>query len=299
MADDRGRNRGGGRAGFVLVAVLSVTTLLALIFGGTTFLARGSVETARVDMQELEEEALLASAIELAGHQLFVLRNEPLSLTGQQLRLTGGTATLTIQPEAGRIDLNGADEVLLAAAYRASGLGGMSPEAFAARVMDWRDEDDDQRPDGAEAPSYATAGLNGGPGNAPFRSVADLRWMIGIGNVELAALSPFLTVSNPSGRVDPIYASPAVLAAIPGLPPDAEATLSGAAGQTGIERIFALRFAVRGLERHFVLGERLRVFSVRAEVRRDGTGPVRTVDAVLIASVMSDRPFQITQWTER
>lgn len=283
----------------MLVAVLSVTALLALMLGGVVLLSRGSVDTARLAGEDLRVDALLRSGVQLAGHQLFVLGVDPLALSGQQVRLDDGTVTLFAASEAGRVDLNGADEMLLAAAYQAAGLSALAPADFAARVADWRDADDTARPGGAEAGDYRAAGFAYTPPDAPFRTVADLQFVLGLSAADVAALGPFVTVSNPSGKIDPMFAAPALLSALPGLPPGALDALADARARSGLDRLFHLRAIFRGLEQHLVLGESLRVFSVRVEARASPTGTLRTVDVVLIAPVLSDRPFQITDWRER
>lgn len=264
----------GDRSGFVLVAVLSVTALLALLTGGGVLLSRGAVETASVGDETLRAQALLRSGVELAGHQLFVLRVDPATLNGQQLRLDTGTVTIFAASEAGRVDLNGADAVLLAAAYRASGLSTLSPTDFAERVVDRR----------------------GGGGGTSFRLVADLGEVPGVSSGDVAALAPFLTVYNPAGRIDPMFAPIALLQALPGVPEGIGPSLTDARGRGGLDRLFHLRAIFRGLESYLVLGEALRVFRVRVEAQGAAGGRVTRVEAVLIASVVSDRPFQITDW---
>lgn len=290
--------RGGARAGFVLIAVLSVTALLGLMLGAGTLLARDAVATAVVEADDLQADALLASGLALAGHQLFVLHLTPSSVNGQQVRMNNGTVTIFVAPEAGKVDLNGADALLLASAYRAAGLTALTPDDFAARVVDWRDEDDAALPGGAEAADYRAGGLAYQPANAPFRAIGDLAWVLGVGPSDVAALAPLLTISNPIGKIDPTFASPRLITALPGMDESRAQALAALPPGDGVERLLLLRAILRGLEREMVLGEALRVFAVRIEARPGRGGPVRTANAVVIASVLSERPFQVTQWRE-
>ena len=286
------------RAGFVLIAVLSVTALLGLMLGSGTLLARDAVATATIETEDLRSDALLASGLALAGHQLFVLRVPPSSLNGQQLRMDTGTVTLFVESEAGKVDLNGADAILLASAYRAAGLKALAPEAFAARIIDWRDADRTASSEGAEDAEYRSAGLPYGPADAPFRAVGDLAFVLGVGASDVAALAPFLTVANPAGTIDPGYASPRLIAALPGIGEAGVKALAGLPPGTGTDRLLALRFVFRGLEREIVMGEALRAFAVRIEARPVRGERTRTANAVVIASVLSGKPFQVTQWRE-
>lgn len=278
-----------GKDGFVLVAVLSVTALLALLVGGAALLARGAVDTAMFGDQTLRAQALLRSGIELAGHQLFVLRTDPAELSGQQLRLDTGTVTIFAASEAGRVDLNGAAPLLLAAAYRAAGLTALDPNDFAARVARWRRGDGMSATDGL--PSTAS-----GSSGTPFRTIADMRFVPGIALSDISALTPFLTVFNPAGRIDPMFAPVALLQALPGTPRDLPSRLADARDRTGLDRIFHLRAIFRGLEPQLIFGEALRVFRVRVEASETRGTRRYVAEAVLITSVLSDRPFMVTDW---
>jgi general secretion pathway protein K len=299
LADRSKLALGCNNAGFVLIAVLTVTALLALMLTSVTLLARGGIDTAILVDDVIDEDALIRSGIELAGHQLFVLGADPALLSGQQLRLNSGTVTIFASSEAGKVDLNGANIVLLIAAYKAAAMTTLTPSQFAARVIDWRDDNDTTMPEGAEAVDYRAAGLGYMPPNAPFRSIADLQYVMGLSLPDVAAISPFITVSNPAGKIDPMFAPVALLAALPNLSSTALNALADARSRNGLDRVFHLRSIFRGLEQHLVLGEALRVFAVHIEARATTTLSLKTADAVLIAPVLSRRAFQITQWRER
>ena len=59
------------------------------------------------------------------------------------IRLSTGDIRLTVVDEAGRVDLNSADPTLLAGLFSAAGGKSLSNQAFASRVVDWRDKDSD------------------------------------------------------------------------------------------------------------------------------------------------------------
>ncbi len=208
------------RAGFVLPAVLGIMVLFAALIGALTLLVRTGVDDARLAVDDLEVTALLRAGLELAGYQLVLLEAPATGLDGQQIRLDAGTVTLSVRAESARIDLNGSDPKLLAGAWKAAGLKGLTPEGFANRVADWRDPDDDVTdPDGAESAAYTDAGRKYRPANGEFRTVDDLRWVLGVKVADVLALKPYLTVANPAGTIDLYDAPQEVLRAIPGLTP--------------------------------------------------------------------------------
>ena len=149
-------------AGFILVAVLGVTALVAALIGAVSLLVRAAVDGARAGGDELALAGLTRAGIELAGYQLYGLKIPFVTLDGQQIRLDSGAVTLFVTDESVKIDLNGADPALLAGLARAAGLSALPPASFASRVADWRDADDERsrgapRPPTTRAPASITA----------------------------------------------------------------------------------------------------------------------------------------------
>lgn len=198
--------------GFALVAVLAVTALLSGLLLSLSLWSRNSVENAAVAASDLQAKALLRSAAAVAVYQLFVLKLPRERVDNQEIALDGGVATISLSDDSGKVDLNRSEAPLLAAAYRAAGLSRMTPEIFAARVVDWRDDDDAPSEGGAEAPTYRDAGLPP-PRNGDFRTISDLRWVLGVDQADVAALTPFITVFNPAGHLNP-YSTPSSLVGV-------------------------------------------------------------------------------------
>lgn len=290
--------RSAPRDGFILYAVLSVTALLSVLFLSVSLLTRSAVDTASVSGLDLSADALVQSGINLAGYQLFALQQPGESLNGQQIRLDAGTITMQATPEGGKVDLNGAPPLLLEAAYSAAGLRTLDPAVFAAHVTDWRDPDSDTAKDGAEAAEYDAAGVAFRPRNGTFRQTGDLQWVLGVSAADAKALAPFVTVNNPAGRLDVFAVAPSLLEVMPGMKKDT------------IEQLLALRAsrseaAVESAQT--LLGEQASQFEfgkpaayrVTIDARVNGLATAKRVEAVLIAAVDKDRPFQIIEWRDR
>jgi general secretion pathway protein K len=107
---------------------------------------------------------------------------------------------VTVQREAGRIDLNTAREELLAAWLAVSGMEAPQARAAVARLRDWIDVDDERRPDGAERDAYRAAGLSYTPRNGPLETVEELRQVIGFERIDDAALDAVTVYSQ---QLDP------------------------------------------------------------------------------------------------
>ena len=206
--------------------------------------------------------------------------------------------------EAGQVDLNASDATLLASAYRAARLGALNPDVFAARVIAWR-----EAAGGVPAVPSNTGGViavrssKGGTTGSiqprvpdAFRTRGDLRWVPGVSRQDAAALAPYVTVYNPSGKLDPLAAAPTLLAALPGTTADDVATLQGLPAVPSIADLLVLRAVFRGEETHLVLGEASRAFAVKVEGRLVDGGPIHSVRAILIAPVTTYQAFQVADW---
>ena len=91
---------------------------------------------------------------------------------------SGGSLTIAVQDEAGKVDLNIGSEATAARARSRGRRGG--GEAAADAILDFRDSDDDRRPSGAERAEYRAAGRPQGPKNAPFFVVEELAAVLGL-----------------------------------------------------------------------------------------------------------------------
>lgn len=213
--------RGAARQrGAVLLVVLWVTALLALLAAAfsaeTSARARGT--HAAVDgaaARAIAEGALWFAVFGLAGA---VAGDPSLPRDGRmrQLAQPGAELRVAVQDTSGKIDLNRADALLLAALFAR-----FEPDADRlARLVDaledWRDPDEERRLHGAEADDYAGAGLSWAPGNRPFASVDELGLVLGVDRALLEALRPLVTVHSGQGGVNPLVAPREVLLAMPG-----------------------------------------------------------------------------------
>lgn len=124
---------------------------------------------------------------------------------------------LTLRDPGAALHLNLADELALQAFF-ANGLGldAALADGIAQAILDWRDEDDLPRIGGAERDEYLKLGAAVLPPNRPFRSVEELRHVVGMTEEIFAAAVPHLTLVG-SGRINLNAAPLPVLLSIPGM----------------------------------------------------------------------------------
>ena len=155
-----------GQKGIALILVLWVTALLTIATGAFAMMAR---------VEQIEANALLNGtrarmAAEGAIHLTALALREtdelfrPLA-DGRIYTSTLGEAQLeiSITDERGKLDINVAEERTLFNLFLNNGMEYEQAELLAAAVMDWRDDDDIERVNGAELASYQSVGLEVGP----------------------------------------------------------------------------------------------------------------------------------------
>ncbi|MBA3067967.1 MAG: general secretion pathway protein GspK [Hyphomonas sp.] len=140
-----------------------------------------------------------------------------------------GRLLIDARPVTALIDINAAQEETLAALIAVLGVRGPDAASYAARIADYRDGDTSIRPGGAEYQDYVSAGLGHGPANRPFTRTGELSEVLGLPPQLVAALLAHVTAHSHSVQMDPLFASPEVLAAIQALGSDAGALLAEAA----------------------------------------------------------------------
>jgi len=215
--EPRGDSRYCGHRGQRGVALITVTLLLALM----TLLAGAALGIARTSAKLAANHLTIASAEVLADS---AIRGAILSLIADDSRrrwavggsstafsFHGGTVNVRILDESGRIDLNGADAALLAAAFAANGMSEKEARAVADRLIDWRDPDDALGTSGAERLEYRQRGLGYGPRNGPFESPDEVWLVLGMPVDRRAKLEVLFTVYTGQSGVNETAASPDVL----------------------------------------------------------------------------------------
>lgn len=129
---------------------------------------------------------------------------------------------VTIQPEDGKVDINFVPEATLKEMLEKGGLPKEEAEKVADAVLDWRDEDDDPRPLGAESTDYASLPEPLRPRNGKLAALEELQCVKHVTpQAYRRILSRVFTVHGRSAQVNANHAPEAVLAALPGVTAEA------------------------------------------------------------------------------
>ena len=213
--------RAGRDGGFALVAVLLVLALMAMIAATFLLSVRAHLRSVAATSAAARAEAIADGGVSIALLDILAAREDrtrprrfALDGTSIACRLDDGARLLvSVQDEAGRVDLNSAGEALLVALLRGSGFDDSDAERLAQRILDHRDRDGDRRPSGAERPEYEAAGLPG-PKNRPFDAIDELAQVLGADAALLDRLRGAVTVHSGLAGVDPKVMRPSQVAII-------------------------------------------------------------------------------------
>ncbi len=198
-----------GDDGYALLSAVVSIALLASLSQMMLLASQGTVVMAGAESERARLTAAADGGVALALQGLLQAdprRRWAIDSTPHRLRFAAATLSITIIDERGKIPLNRLNQHQAAAMFAAFGLSGSDLDTAVDSFLDWRDADDDARPNGAEADYYADRGLR--PRNANLRSVGELALIRGIGPRLADEIIPYATVDfGPKGEFDPRYAS--------------------------------------------------------------------------------------------
>ena len=183
--------------GVALIAVLWVTAFLAAIASTVAHQSRTSLQLTknRIDMLEMKQVAESAILLRVADEI-----NSPSNASNSLGDLLipslpeGIRVQLSIEDEAGKIDLNSAPAVVIQSLFLEVGLDEDQSLSLTNAILDWRDEDEFTRANGAEDVDYFKAGYTYGSKDADFERIEELQLVYGMSAELFSILSPYLTV---------------------------------------------------------------------------------------------------------
>ena len=191
----------------------------------------------------------------------------------------GSSLAIAVQDEAGKVDLN--MEQRTAAARRCLGLGIGAAGAKVDAILDFRDEDDDRRADGAERADTGLPADRSVPATV-LPAIEELAGVLGVAQADADRLRPFVTIYSGLPAIDANVAPQALI--------DIVARGSDQAGGSRPFGGIAMGMGRKGpdapLSAQLLAASTRRAFSVhsgahagRSKVRARGGGGVRGVDA--------------------
>lgn len=207
------------QSGVALVLVLWVVALMTLMAGSFALSTQRESALVMHARTLAQATALAEGGIHYAMLMLSVPDAQKRWIAdGRIYRITLGEAEIELQlyDEAGKIDLNSAQELSLRTL-----LGIVMGDLDRATqltdiILDWRDPDELKHLHGAESDDYRAAGSPVMPKNRVFYVYEELAEVLGMTPELFHRLEPFLTLYSPQDGINPAKASREVLLALAG-----------------------------------------------------------------------------------
>lgn len=204
----------GRESGLAVVAALWASALLAVIVGSVLQLVRADATLGHGRQEAAELGAIVDGALNLTILGLLdpkALR-WPVNGSPVVVPFAGYDVQVTVQDEAGKIDLNATGEATLRLVLTSVGVDPDASRRVAENIMNWPERD------------RSRDGERRTPG-ARFHSVEDLQLVTGMTPELYRRIYPLVTVYSQTPWIDPAYSTPAVLALFRDTDPNAEAAL--------------------------------------------------------------------------
>lgn len=216
LLHEKAHHSAAATRGLALISVLWVLVLLTLIAGAISTSSRSSARLTNNMVQSGQALYAAEAGVQWAFWGLLLPEEQiPWIADGSvyQMLLNDIEISAAVEDEYGKIDINIATPDMLQRLFRAAELDESRAEALADAILDWRDEDDFRRLNGAEDDDYFAAGYTYGVKNAPFDSIEELQRVIGFDEQIFQAIKAGVTIYSGKQVVNPLVAPKVVLLA--------------------------------------------------------------------------------------
>ncbi|HEY1374008.1 MAG TPA: hypothetical protein VGH50_16165 [Candidatus Binatia bacterium] len=210
--------------------------------------------------------------------------------------------------EAGKFNLNRSTDEMLRSIFLNLGIEQDRANVITDSILDWRDEDELHRVNGAESDYYMSLSPPYTAKNGPFDSVEDLLWVRGVtpelfyGDEEHVGLKDIFTVDSPAGGVNLRTASPAVCVALVGISMDKcldfIAQRASLTEKTLADLLRLLGIRDDSLARRQIVFSNPTVITIQARGHQAQSSISRQVKGV-IRVIGGDRGYELIRWLDR
>ena len=193
--------------GMALIAVLWLVAAMSILVLGATNTVKQHIRATGMARDQVTGSAVAEAAFALALQDLAAKNKSERGVQSGSFQVFGQAVQVSVTPLNGWINLNAADEALLARVFvTAANLPSGPAQALASEVVAWRDQRHEAKADELS---------NQGVAKHMFESVDDLMLVPGMSYDILARVRPLLVSDLRGGaRVDPLAAPPEVLAVL-------------------------------------------------------------------------------------
>jgi general secretion pathway protein K len=206
-----------GQQGVALILVLWILALMTIMAGSFALSTQRESSLITNSRDRAKAVALADGGIHYAMFMLSLpnpAQRWRADGTPYRLAVGGVPVEVRIFDEGGKVDLNAARESTLRTLLSKVIQDENQAVKLTDAILDWRDNDDLKRLNGAESAEYLAAGLDQMPQNRNFLVLEELRGVLGITPSLYKKLEPLFTLYSNADGVNPAKASANVLLAL-------------------------------------------------------------------------------------
>ncbi|MBI4483774.1 MAG: general secretion pathway protein GspK [Acidobacteria bacterium] len=313
-----------------MIILIWVLAALALIAGSVAKTVRVEVLASRNHTEAAQAYFAAKSGTYGAIYRILKERYQPPPASNQEVyeptdvdrgevrfQLETGTCRVEIQDESGKLNLNFAPDPMLRALLQNVGLDAQTADTIADSILDWRDQDNLHRLQGAEEDYYQSLPTPYHCKNGWFDSVEELLLVRGVtpetfygrrvkdeeGTIKkYPGLADYLTVYSRIHLININYAEPPVLLSIPGLDPATVEALYRRRQErpfrTLVDIVQAIPTTVATNSLPFMTTQSSNVYTLRAVGESRNAGVKRVVRAVFTLDPRLRMQYRILYWNE-
>jgi general secretion pathway protein K len=306
-----------GQEGMALLLVLWAIGILALISAVVTTTSRTEVNRSRNIVESAKAEALADAGVYRAIAELSnadLAQRPKVDGTPYGWTFQGVQILLSIQSEAGKIDLNAASDQLLSGLFVSVGVEPNEAKRLVDAIRDFSDRDDTRRALGAEDDDYRMAGLASGAKDSRFQNASELQQVMGVTSTLYNTIAPVLTVYSGAKTIDSDVAPRMALLALPAATPERVDAILAKRGEP-FDRMAAIfdpsaesdlmtgelemdgELISDGIDEESTNRRPYGVFTITATARTAGGGNFERIAVVRLAN-NSRKPFIIHEWRQ-
>jgi general secretion pathway protein K len=212
--------------------------------------------------------------------------------------LPDGQVSISVADESAKIDINAASEQTLRAMLNKLMGNDEQAAALTDKILDWRDQDDLKRTNGAEAKDYQAEGKAYVPQNKNFQALEELQMVLGMTPALYKRLEPLLTIYTGQDGINPQKASAETLQLLLGIDPEAAANFVTLRRASPITAPPPLPTVLPGAVKQIAGGDVAYTFRVQAQTE-EGPGAGLQVVARRQFSRNNGAPFAFVAWKQQ
>jgi general secretion pathway protein K len=284
--------------GIALVMVLWILALLTVMATGYSHAMRTEIKLTTNLLHSAQSKAVAEAGIWYAVAELLKPQREQAWKSDGSiytLDFSQDTIKVSIQDEAGKIDLNTAPSEILDGLLRAVNVPEEERLSILQSILDWRDRDNLVRSGGAEDDDYELLDYDYGAKDGPFNTVDELQLVMGVTPSLFKKLKPALTIHSHQPGIRPQVASKEALLAFPGITQEHVAEI--------IAKRNALsgpnsRIPVTGLDSKYLSRNKGFIFTITSEGIHGGSSALIDVVVMVLRNTNLGMPYLIMSWQE-